>query len=589
MRIAGRQRHPGSKSIPQRLFFTLFFGIFAVVGVTLLLGMVLAAGETIATYQWKPTPCVIEAVENSAGGVEAAETSAVRYRYVYAGQEYVSLVLSLAVLGGDSEEDARWARRFSPGDQTIGYVDPDDPARAVLRRESLWTLLWVLFPLPFAAIGIGGLYFVWRRRKVPQTADGRLIEPAITSGARTGRTVNVTWFLVIFFGGFLTLGLLGAWFLGVEPARAALAVMNWPEVPCTIVSNDSEAADGDDEFTPAAVVEFRYEFEGRTYTGEHLAFPRMPGDEPVETEDVVQYEPGSATVCYVNPGDPAQAVLERSVPPDLAIGFAPLIFALVGAAGLIGVLVHRVRASARARGEMGMPRDRRTSWRKTRPAGAPSTTSAVGPGGAVVLEANASRVRKFIVFLIFALFWNGIVSVFVVTLIRGWLAGDADWFLGLFLLPFVGVGLLVLGLAGHAGLGMFNPRPRLFLSAAAVTPGGWLDVRWEMIGAARKLQRFQIFLEGREQATYRRGTDTRTDKSIFARLPLAEVRDPTGLAGGATRVQLPATTMHSFASKNNAIVWILRVRGEIPRWPDIDDEFNFTVLAVSAAAPVDAH
>jgi hypothetical protein len=37
--------------------------------------------------------------------------------------------------------------------------------------------------------------------------------------------------------------------------------------------------------------------------------------------------------------------------------------------------------------------------------------------------------------------------------------------------------------------------------------------------------------------------------------------------------------MHSFAAKNNKIVWTLHVRGEIPRWPDVDDEFPFTVLA----------
>ena len=33
---------------------------------------------------------------------------------------------------------------------------------------------------------------------------------------------------------------------------------------------------------------------------------------------------------------------------------------------------------------------------------------------------------------------------------------------------------------------------------------------------------------------------------------------------------------------DNKIVWALRVRGEIPRWPDVDDEFPFTVLATSA-------
>jgi hypothetical protein len=100
-----------------------------------------------------------------------------------------------------------------------------------------------------------------------------------------------------------------------------------------------------------------------------------------------------------------------------------------------------------------------------------------------------------------------------------------------------------------------------------------------MIGSTQRLRRFQVLLEGREEATYRRGTDTHTDKAVFASISLADTGDPGGFATGAGQAQVPRDTMHSFATKNNKIVWCLRVKGEIPRWPDIDDEFPFTVLA----------
>jgi hypothetical protein len=36
--------------------------------------------------------------------------------------------------------------------------------------------------------------------------------------------------------------------------------------------------------------------------------------------------------------------------------------------------------------------------------------------------------------------------------------------------------------------------------------------------------------------------------------------------------------MHSFKSANNKIVWTLQLSGEIPRWPDVSEEFEIDVL-----------
>ena len=43
--------------------------------------------------------------------------------------------------------------------------------------------------------------------------------------------------------------------------------------------------------------------------------------------------------------------------------------------------------------------------------------------------------------LAFCVIWNGIVAVFVVMAVRGHLAGQPDWFLTLFIIPFVLIGL----------------------------------------------------------------------------------------------------------------------------------------------------
>jgi hypothetical protein len=36
--------------------------------------------------------------------------------------------------------------------------------------------------------------------------------------------------------------------------------------------------------------------------------------------------------------------------------------------------------------------------------------------------------------------------------------------------------------------------------------------------------------------------------------------------------------MHSFSATHNQIVWTLEVKGEIQRWPDVDDAFPITIL-----------
>jgi hypothetical protein len=92
-----------------------------------------------------------------------------------------------------------------------------------------------------------------------------------------------------------------------------------------------------------------------------------------------------------------------------------------------------------------------------------------------------------------------------------------------------------------------------------------------------KLRRLSITLEGREEATYRRGTTSHTDKQVFATFDLVEQVAPVSAVGGSAKVTIPARSMHSFEAPNNKIVWRVRVRGDIRNWPDSDDEFPLSV------------
>ena len=173
--------------------------------------------------------------------------------------------------------------------------------------------------------------------------------------------------------------------------------------------------------------------------------------------------------------------------------------------------------------------------------------------------------------------------MFLVPLLdEGWTG--LDWFLALFLVPFVGVGLFLIGVAIRQVLALSNPVLRLTLAGGALTPGGRLEIAWMLSGRAAAVRHLSITFEGREEATYRRGTDTHTDREVFATFPLADITDPTQLASGRVAIELPRRLIPSFTAPNNKVVWLVRVKGIVPRWPDIDDEYP-----VHVAAPEEAH
>jgi hypothetical protein len=576
-------------SVGGKIFLTLFCGVFAAVGTLFFVFMARAGATMIETFTWTPTPCTILSSElnDEADGVEAAAGWQVRYRYAIDGQTYESRTITRSLWSRDASSDRRLSQLYAAGTESTCFVDHDAPAdAAVLRREHPATLLWILFPLPFMAIGYGGLYFAWRKPRL--NPDGTAVVAPVTSAAVAASSAKRTWIAVGLFGLFGFIGVIGTWFLGVKPMLRAVDARSWPVVPCIILSSEVETHDSDDGYTYSVAIVYRYEVGGRAFTSDRYKFFGGSSSGRTGKEAIVdQYPRGSTAVCYVNPTDPTDAVIQRGFSWEMAFGLIPFVFALIGVGGVAGTLARRSRARAASAADV---------WGRAglRPARSPASALAGQSGsetsetrptlgeGPVVLETRGRRVGKCVALLIFSLFWNGIVSVFVFSLFSdGW--SGFSWFVALFLVPFVGIGLLVLGMTAHAALAIFNPHPRLHVSSGALPPGGTLELRWEMLGSTQRLRRFRIQLEGREEATYRRGTDTHTDKNVFARIDLADVQDATSIASGTARAQLPAPTMHSFTSKNNKIVWTLHVRGEIPRWPDIDDEFPFTVLAHAAA------
>ena len=278
-------------------------------------------------------------------------------------------------------------------------------------------------------------------------------------------------------------------------------------------------------------------------------------------------------ICYVNPKHPCEAVLKRGFHAKLLFALFPLPFICVGLGGIYCILRRRRRFASVA--TAWMPK----SCRETRN----NDASVLRPAdtGSVVLRPKHSPWGKLVAVIVFALFWNGIVSVLVFQVVGGFRQGHPSWGMTLFAVPFVAVGLGLLAGVVYQFLAMFNPRPTLELSSSTIPLGGAAELGWHFTGRTHRIGEFTVILRGVEQATYRRGTRTCTDTNTFYEMELYKTSNATSMAGGQVGFVLPQETMHSFDADNNKILWHLDIHGDIKRWPDVKESFKITVVPAS--------
>jgi len=542
----------GCGSLAGKGFGTAFFGLFFLMGALFTVFLLGEALKQLAPWWWPATDCMIL----SSGVTDTSDDqhpyrALVRYRYEIGGRTYESDRMFRSDGGTPSFDRARdRAARYQPGAAATCRVSPDHPSLAVLERRIPWIVFAVLFPLIFVAIGGIGLYAIWRG-----SPSGK--EPAVESisqKATSGRGHKVLVFMGLIFvlvGGAVFVPMTGL------PAIRLAASMTWEATPCTIVNSSMRSWSTDDGTSYRADVLYEYRAGGRSWRSNEVDFFSFLTSGRDNARGVLDRFPdGADTSCWVDPGDPSRSVLERQLGPKHLLGLIPLVFVIAGGA----LANHGWKLMGSRRGV------EETEIGKDPPAHGPLILKPqVGPAGKVAAS------------LFFAFFWNGIVSVFVWQAWKAWERGSPDWFLNIFLIPFVLVGLFSFGVVGHFLLALANPRPRLSLTPGRPTLGGELRIEWFFTGRAGRLGHVRIVLEGREEATYQRGTDTVTDREVFATHSLVDTGYDWEIPKGAAEIVIPSDTMHSFAADSNKIIWEIKVEGEIARWPDISQNFPIEI------------
>jgi len=418
---------------------------------------------------------------------------------------------------------------------------------------------------------------------------------------------------------FLVLGGTAFYFMSYLPLSAVIEAHDWKPTPCTIVASAVQRNERDKNDTFSVAIEYEYVFQGQRYRANRYDFVESASTTRASKLLIVdQYPVGKRVTAYVNPSDPTEAVLVREFTDEMWWGLFPLPFMLIGffwlASTVRGWFSRRGTRPSRKSREYAVGRP----FESYKPAGhkraqaqaaiedddddddddddfdeeqdedddqfdyddsrwQPLEASKVS-ADPVTLKPAMNRWSTFIALLVIGTIWNGLIGAALVHAITGLWRGSPEWPLILILLPFVAIGAALLWGMVYTFLQTFNPVPTLTLSAGAAPLGAELELTWRFAGITSRLKRVEIQLRGREEATYRRGTSSTTDKHTFAEIKIVDTTDPIAIESGQTTLHVPTHSMHSFDSGHNRVVWSLHIRGDIANWPDVSEEYSIVVL-----------
>ena len=378
----------------------------------------------------------------------------------------------------------------------------------------------VLFALPFAAVGVGA--FVW--------ATATLLDWHAASG--------------------------------------------WVEVPAQLVSVELEEHDGDDATTYETTATYHYEYAGQTYTSDRVAIDSGAdnvGDFQWQLYSRLRaaHESASRVTAYVDPADPANAVLNRELRTGLLAlkGMFAVLFGVAGFGLLFSARFGAKKLAAQRALREQHPEEPwrwRAEWANGRIAGSARSAAYVAIGFAVV--------------------WN-LVSLPLLFVIPGEIAGGNTVTAVGLLFPLIGVGLAAWAIRAWLRLKRFKVAT-LTLDRLPVALGGRLKATIRVEAAVPVTADFGLELACVETRTTGSGKNRSRDERLLWQKRWQVPRHQCQIGAAFTSIPVdalvpaeqPATTVDDSDAE---IAWRLDVTGECAG-PDFRSRFELPVFETSA-------
>lgn len=568
------------------LLWTAFSTIFLILGVK-------SFYNGVNRASWPQTPCQISQFEiNADPNKNPPFQPEVRYQYDWRGTNHTGSKVWATQKGEDDYENlGELIEQHRLGQLTHCYVNPKSPSKSTLLAsgKDFWgKSIFAIFGSVFVAIGIGMIIGSRIQKKIEN-------RPISSSGTHKGRRDDSPKAIMIpFFAVFALAGFGILFFLIIPQWTNYTDSQSWVEAPAEVIWSRVQSHRSDDSTTYSVDIFYSYQFDDITYKSNSTDLFSSSSSDRASKQEVVNAHPaGKKITCFINPEQPWQALLGREIGWRALFALFPLPFIAVGIWGLWSTL--RKRSTFRKKnfhsdGTDALGRQsssflhssestdvyHRETHSQLRDYSSSQSSSAhqsrqFSPGG--------NRIKTLIATLFFALIWNGIISIFVNIAVKSWLADNPEWFLSIFIIPFVAIGLGAIGYFIYSFLGLFNPTPKLMLTPGSITLGENTQLTWKIPRRSHRLTQFSIYLLGEENAEYRRGTNTVTSQQIFHEQVLLETTSARKASRGNASFSLPLETMPTWSSAHNSIKWSIAVRGDISFWPDINDIYEIDVLA----------
>jgi hypothetical protein len=412
---------------------------------------------------------------------------------------------------------------------------------------------------------------------------------------RTGSPALAGIVEAVLSGVFVLLGCGGLlWMLSSYVLPEWRANHEFGETTCRVLGKQIGEKNSDEGLLYRPEVKIQYEVGGVEYRDWHYDVQGNYSNSREKAQAALDrfelYSAGRKTYpCWYDRANPSFAVLVRDYGLVSWLVFTvPISFIIIGAGGLVHVLLRWGKSAERqalmaqrvGQRELFAAGDAGRQPFPTVPTGADITNS---PGTKLKFRLPMANSPGWAVFgtLAFCIAWNGIVAAFITMAVKSYFTDKPDWLLTLFTVPFAAIGVwaivaLVRQLLVATGIG-----PTLMeISDHPLVPGGQYRLFLSQSGWLT-MNRLRVLLVCEEVATYRQGTDTRTETREVFRKELFR-RDTFDIRGGMpfecdVDLALPDGAMHSFAANHNEIGWTLVVEGDAAGWPEYKRPFPVIV------------
>lgn len=410
---------------------------------------------------------------------------------------------------------------------------------------------------------------------------------------RTGSQLFGSLGEALFFGIFFAVGCLALAWMWV--------VLVWPEwranrqfspVAATVIDKRVRIRDAttSDPTMYRPELRVKYEFAGQPYDVDEVYDVTQlysPHEQQVRA-DLDEFKVGHEYTAWCDPLDPHRVVLVRGYSGWIYLWLLlPVSFIIIGGGRLIYALLHwnasderRAVLSQRATQLDLFEVDSATHRFPNVPADTNQTNS---PGTTLAFRLPVATTAGWTLFAsgISCVLWNGIAGLFAVMAISGITRGEPDWRLIAFVVPLVLVGAALIAFFVRQILATTGVGPtRVEISAHPLAPGKSYELFLSQAGRLA-ISTLELWLACDEKATFRQGTDTRTEsRRVYEQRCF--VRENFEIHQGLPfesrcEVSVPEGAMHSFHANYNEVSWKLIVKGNVVGWPAYEREFQIVV------------